>query len=80
MFASFFTAEQPDANIRSDLGRGYQASKIYPALQEVWEVALHNGANVLALTVPECSVVSTTLDRRRNDVNSSILAHKAEGL
>ncbi|GFF51370.1 hypothetical protein IFM46972_09281 [Aspergillus udagawae] len=63
----------------NDLGRGYQASKIYPALQEVWEVALHNGANVLALTVPECSVVSTTLDRRRNEVNSSILAHKAEG-
>ncbi|GIK06327.1 hypothetical protein Aspvir_001974 [Aspergillus viridinutans] len=63
----------------NDLGRGYRASKIYPALQEVWEVALHNGGNVLALTIPGCSVVSTKLDTRRNEVNSSILAHKAEG-
>jgi hypothetical protein len=72
--------EGPDANISSDLGRGYPASRIYPALQEVWEVALDSGANVLALAIPECSAVSTTLDTRRNDVNSSILGHKAEGL
>lgn len=63
----------------NDLGRGYPASKIYPALQEVWEVALDNGAFVLALTIPECSVASTTLDQRRNEVNSSILSHKAQG-
>ncbi|KAF4211372.1 hypothetical protein CNMCM8980_002218 [Aspergillus fumigatiaffinis] len=63
----------------NDLGRGYPASRIYPALQEVWEVALDSGANVLALAIPECSAVSTTLDTRRNDVNSSILGHKAEG-
>jgi hypothetical protein len=72
--------EGPDANISSDLGRGYPASRIYPALQEVWELALDNGANVLALTIPECSAISTTLDTRRNDVNSSILSHKAKGL
>ncbi|RHZ48469.1 hypothetical protein CDV55_102130, partial [Aspergillus turcosus] len=63
----------------NDLGSRYPPSKIYPALQEVWEVALDNGANVLALTIPECSAVSTILDRRRNEVNSSILAQKAEG-
>ncbi|GAQ03721.1 hypothetical protein ALT_1042 [Aspergillus lentulus] len=63
----------------NDLGRGYPVSKIYPALQEAWEVALDSGANVLVLTIPECSVVSTTLDARRNEVNSSILSHKAEG-
>ncbi|KAF7134137.1 hypothetical protein CNMCM5793_005816 [Aspergillus hiratsukae] len=63
----------------NDLGRRYPTSKIYPALQEVWEVALANGANVLALTIPECSAVSTTLDKNRNEVNSSILAHQAEG-
>ncbi|KAH1271686.1 hypothetical protein KXW91_006008 [Aspergillus fumigatus] len=63
----------------NDLGRGYPASKIYPALQEVWEVALDNGAFVLALTIPECSAASTTLDQRRNEVNLSILSHKAQG-
>ncbi|RLL93258.1 hypothetical protein CFD26_102360 [Aspergillus turcosus] len=63
----------------NDLGTRYPPSKIYPALQEVWDVALDNGANVLALTIPECSAVSTTLDMRRNEVNSSILAHQAEG-
>ncbi|RHZ43193.1 SGNH/GDSL hydrolase family protein [Aspergillus thermomutatus] len=63
----------------NDLGTRYPASKIYPALQDVWEVALDSGAHVLALTIPECSAVSTTLNTNRNKVNSSILAHKAEG-
>ncbi|KAF4161812.1 hypothetical protein CNMCM6936_002965 [Aspergillus lentulus] len=71
--------EGPGANVSSDLGRGYPVSKIYPALQEAWEVALDSGANVLVLTIPECSAVSTTLDARRDEVNSSILSHKAEG-
>ncbi|KAH1281609.1 hypothetical protein KXW98_000118 [Aspergillus fumigatus] len=77
--ASSIRLEGLDAHVSSDLGRGYPASKIYPALQEVWEVALDNGAFVLALTIPECSAASTTLDQRRNEVNLSILSHKAQG-
>jgi hypothetical protein len=62
----------------SDLGYGNRADMIYYALKDCWDVALANGANVLALTVPECGVKSKPLDIRRDTLNSHILEHQAE--
>ena len=66
--------------LNSDLGYGRPSDKIYDALQETWQIALDSGAKVLALTIPECEVRSQSLDGRRAQVNSSILAHEADGL
>jgi lysophospholipase L1-like esterase len=63
----------------NDLGRGYKASQIYPALQRVWNTALNHGAKVLALTVIECGVCDPRLDERRDALNKMIKEHKAEG-
>lgn len=62
----------------SDLGDGNPADMIYYALKDCWDIALATGANVLALTVPECGVKSESLDTRRNTLNSHILEHQAE--
>ena len=62
----------------SDLGYGNRADMIYYALKDCWDVALATGANVLALTVPECGVKSDSLDTRRDTLNSHILEHQAE--
>ncbi|EAW08776.1 SGNH/GDSL hydrolase family protein [Aspergillus clavatus NRRL 1] len=62
----------------NDLGYGFQPDTIYPALQATWQVPLEKDANVLAMTIPECALVSKPLNARRNAVNASILAHQAE--
>ncbi|KAL1968087.1 hypothetical protein VTN77DRAFT_2217 [Rasamsonia byssochlamydoides] len=66
----------------NDLGYGtFPASQIYAALQEAWTTALESGdkkTQVLALTIPECAVVSERLDRRRDELNKMILAHRGE--
>ena len=64
----------------SDLGYGYESTKIYDGLQEAWNVPLGAGANVLALTIPECAAKSKRLDTRRDALNSFILGHRAAGL
>lgn len=63
----------------SDLASGmFSPESIYNGLRNAWRIALdHNDtAQVLALTIPECGVKSANLDKRRDTVNSSILAHE----
>ena len=43
-------------------------------------MALGTGANVLALTVLEASVVNESLDSNRNALNAQILRHKEDRL
>ncbi|OJJ04444.1 hypothetical protein ASPVEDRAFT_152801 [Aspergillus versicolor CBS 583.65] len=62
----------------NDLGRGYPCWKIFPALKEAWQVALDSGAQILALTVPECAAVNKRLDTARAELNSLILNHSDE--
>ncbi|KAL1973850.1 hypothetical protein VTN31DRAFT_5410 [Thermomyces dupontii] len=63
----------------NDLPSGmFSPESIYNDLRNAWKIALdHNEtAQVLALTIPECGVKSANLDKRRDTVNSFILAHK----
>ncbi|PKY05169.1 SGNH hydrolase [Aspergillus campestris IBT 28561] len=62
----------------NDLGYGYAPERIYPALQDAWNVALTGGSKVLALTIPECAAKNAALDSKRADLNARILAHEAE--
>lgn len=60
----------------------FSPESIYNDLRNAWKIALdHNEtAQVLALTIPECGVKSANLDKRRDTVNSFILAHKENRL
>jgi hypothetical protein len=60
----------------NDLGYGLRAEVIYEGLQCIYDAALDNSTNILALTIPECSAVSKELDARRNKLNSMILEPK----
>ncbi len=62
----------------NDLGYGRQPEDIFSGLQECYEVALEHGANILALTVPECSALVEHLDRRRDELNNMIKEHEAD--
>jgi hypothetical protein len=68
----------------SDLGWNFDAESTYAALQSTWNLALNSGnknrTHVLALTVPECRDQTTSLVRRRDELNANILAHKQERL
>ncbi|KAF9891928.1 hypothetical protein FE257_002891 [Aspergillus nanangensis] len=61
----------------NDLGHGYPCDKIVAALEDAWKIALSSGANVLALTVPECAAVNKRLDEKRNEVNSHIRGYQS---
>jgi hypothetical protein len=62
----------------SDLGLGLNPSKICSALQNVYSIALDGGANVLAMTVPECHSLSEKLETARNQVNTWIKSYTAD--
>lgn len=66
--------------MNSDLGHGYPCDRIFPALEDAWNVALNSGANLLALTVPECAAVNKRLDEKRAELNSKILGYQRENL
>jgi hypothetical protein len=55
---------------------GIEPGRIFEALKRSWEEAISTGSKVLALTVPECSAKSTSLDRKRNELNAHILSHR----
>ena len=58
----------------------FRAMVLTEATEEVWNIALATGANVLALTVPEAAVRDASLVRRRDTLNALIEEHVAEGL
>ncbi|KAL5356605.1 SGNH hydrolase [Aspergillus floccosus] len=62
----------------NDLGHRYPVARIFPALEGAWKVALNAGANILALTVPECAAVNKDLDARRAELNAQILGYQHE--
>jgi hypothetical protein len=62
----------------SDLGLGLNPSEICSALQNVYSIALDGGANVLAMTVPECYSWSERLEAARNQVNTWIKSYTAD--
>ncbi|MCJ1293875.1 hypothetical protein MMC34_005432 [Xylographa carneopallida] len=57
----------------------FRAMVLTEATEEVWNIALATGANVLALTVPEAAVRDASLVRRRDTLNALIEEHVAEG-
>ncbi|PYH49690.1 SGNH/GDSL hydrolase family protein [Aspergillus saccharolyticus JOP 1030-1] len=62
----------------NDLGSMYPPEKILPALKEAWATAIKSGANVLALTIPECGARLQRLIDARAELNSQILKHDAD--
>ncbi|RAL12970.1 SGNH/GDSL hydrolase family protein [Aspergillus homomorphus CBS 101889] len=62
----------------NDLGYMYPADRIFAALKEAWTMAIKSGANVLALTVPECGVKQRRVDSTRAELNSQILSYVAD--
>ncbi|PYH85715.1 SGNH hydrolase [Aspergillus uvarum CBS 121591] len=62
----------------NDLGYMYPAEKIFPGLIQAWTTAIKSGANVLALTVPECGAVHQRLNNARAELNSQILSYDAD--
>ncbi|KAN0087087.1 SGNH hydrolase-type esterase domain containing protein [Elaphomyces granulatus] len=62
----------------NDLGLGLNPSEICSALQNVYSIALDGGANVLAMTVPECYSWSERLEAARNQVNTWIKSYTAD--
>lgn len=64
----------------NDLGYGFEAEPVFAGLEKIYQVALEHGANILALTVPECYAVSPKLDARRDKLNTLIKEYKAERL
>jgi hypothetical protein len=64
----------------NDLGHGLKPDDIFAGLEKIYKVALDHGASVLALTVPECAVIDTSLDGRRNKLNTLIKERKGDHL
>jgi len=62
----------------NDLNNGRYGRDIYKGLRRVWEIPLHNGTNVVSLTVPECGTCPPTLDQRRDELNARIIESEAE--
>jgi hypothetical protein len=62
----------------NDLGYGRSQDRIFSSLKKVYNIAFQHGANILALTIPECSAKNANLDRRRNAVNEMILGYKPD--
>ncbi|OKL62725.1 hypothetical protein UA08_01891 [Talaromyces atroroseus] len=68
-------------SLPSDLGYGsFTPEQIFAGLQATYALALGSSptTKVLALTVPECAYRSAKLDRNRDVLNASILAHKED--
>lgn len=57
----------------NDLGYGRSAETLISALDDIYTLAHDHGANILALTIPECHAKSQALDMKRNIVNEDIL-------
>ena len=47
---------------------------------KAWKVALNTGANVLALTVIETAGSSSSMIKKRNDLNNMIKEHEEDRL
>lgn len=64
----------------NDIGYGFEADRVFAGLEKIYQVAFDHGANVLALTIPECYAVSPKLDARRDKLNNLIKEYNAERL
>jgi hypothetical protein len=58
---------------------GNRSNDIFSSLKKVYDFALEHGANVLALTVPECAAQIPNLDSRREELNRLITQYQPEG-
>lgn len=56
----------------NDLGFGLKPDVIFAGLKKIYEIARDHGANVLAITIPECAVINKSLDGRRDELNTLI--------
>jgi hypothetical protein len=64
----------------NDIAYATDPDDIFAGLEACYEIAFSHGANVLALTIPECHAISKALDERRNAVNKLIMEYKPDGL
>ncbi|KAH7171062.1 SGNH hydrolase-type esterase domain-containing protein [Dactylonectria macrodidyma] len=63
----------------NDMAYGISPTSVYESLQKAWDIPLSKGSKVLALTVPECHARSEKLDKRRDELNRSIMTHRQPG-
>ncbi|KAH7163174.1 SGNH hydrolase-type esterase domain-containing protein [Dactylonectria estremocensis] len=63
----------------NDMAYGISPTSVYESLQKAWDIPLSKGSKVLALTVPECEARSERVDKRRDELNRSIMTHRQPG-